>query len=115
MLTTHNDVQARLFAGLFLRTPRQTRFWGWSSLGWNSLGWGSLRGSAPQPPLTSLGAWLRRAHAELDGVATNHSPETEDTQSLAQYSIVGGAEQSSRKHRRLQFVCNRRGIGLLIR
>ena len=33
-LTTQDGTKARLYAGLYLRTRRQTRFWGWGSKGW---------------------------------------------------------------------------------
>jgi hypothetical protein len=55
----------------------------------------------------NLAAWLRQAHAELDDPGANEAP------SLTPHEH--DARQSPHEHRKLQFVCNRRMIGLLFR
>jgi len=65
-LTTQDGMKASLYAGLYLRTRRRTRFWGWSSEGWGSWRWGSLHTAEVERPWTGLAEWLRLAHARLD-------------------------------------------------
>jgi hypothetical protein len=69
ILTTSNGNKVRLYAGLYMRTKKQTRFWGWGS--WGSKLWGSLRSAEAEAveaerPWGALGEWLRLAHAQLD-------------------------------------------------
>lgn len=66
ILTTHNGSKVRLYAGLYVRTKKQTRFWGWCSRGWGSWAWGSLRVAEAERPWTGLAEWLRQAHERLD-------------------------------------------------
>ena len=61
ILTSDNASKVRLYAGLYMRTKKQTRFWGWGS--W---GLGSLRAAESERPWAGLAAWLRQAHARLD-------------------------------------------------
>ncbi len=112
MQMPQNDAPAKPFAGLYLRTQRQTRFWGWSSRGW-----GSLRDVEAERPVKTLAAWLRLAHERLDGDRSPvpDLPSRPSTIFPAQYADEHEAAQLLRKNRRLQFVCNRRFIGLIIR
>src|SRR6476660_9547000 len=81
ILTTNNGNKVRLYAGLFMRTKKQTRFWGWGSWGlgskrwgskvWRSKVWGGLRtaeseAAEAERPWGALAEWLRLAHARLD-------------------------------------------------
>jgi hypothetical protein len=110
MQTPQNEIPARLYAGLYLGTRQQKRFWGWSSRGW-----GNVSTTEAARPLKTLAAWLRLAHAQLDGNRAG-SPATEDTATFpAIHFDIERAGQQSGKNRRFQFVCNRRMIGLLIR
>jgi hypothetical protein len=47
ILTTNNGNKVRLYAGLYMRTKKQTRFWGWGSRGlgkvWRGKVWGGRR------------------------------------------------------------------------
>ncbi|HKD80086.1 MAG TPA: hypothetical protein VKH81_10355 [Candidatus Angelobacter sp.] len=102
MPTPQNEFPARLYAGLYLGTGLQRRFWGWTSHGWEK-----FTSPAVSRPVQTLAEWLRQAHAQLDGsnsveACMPHPPEPD-------------AHQLSRNHPRLQFVCNRQMIGLLIR
>ena len=70
ILTTNNGNKVRLYAGLYMRTKKQTRFWGWGS--WGSKLWGSLRTAEAEAveaerPWGALAEWLRLAHERLDG------------------------------------------------
>ncbi|HKV92771.1 MAG TPA: hypothetical protein VJW20_09505 [Candidatus Angelobacter sp.] len=108
MPTGQNEIQNNLYAGLYLQTKRQTRFWGWSRRGW-----GSLHAETERSTM-GLAAWLRQAHACLDN--DECSPlNAESTTEPLNLATEFGAKQSRRNHRRLEFVCNRRMIGLLIR
>jgi hypothetical protein len=60
-LTMQEGSKARLYAGLYVRTRKQTRFWGWCSKGW-----GSLRAVERERPWAGLAEWLRLAHLRLD-------------------------------------------------
>jgi hypothetical protein len=80
ILTTNNGNKVRLYAGLYMRTKKQTRFWGWGSWGlgkvWRSKVWGGLRtaeseaadarAAEAERPWGALAEWLRLAHAQLD-------------------------------------------------
>jgi hypothetical protein len=66
ILTTHNGSKVRLYAGLYMRTKKRTRFWGWGSWGWGSRVWASLRATEAERPWAALAEWLRLAHARLD-------------------------------------------------
>jgi hypothetical protein len=75
ILTTNNGNKVRLYAGLYMRTKKQTRFWGWGSRGlgkvWRGKVWGGLRtaeseAAEAERPWAALAEWLRLAHAQLD-------------------------------------------------
>ena len=101
MQSPQNDASVRPFGGLYLRTQDQTRF-----LGWSSRGWGKLHSTAAKP-VQNLADWLRLAHAQLDSPACGEE--------LAPPASEHDAQHSPRELRKLEFVCNRRMIGLLIR
>jgi len=109
MLTPQKDAPVRPFAGLYLRTQSQTRFWGWSSRGW-----GSLHSTKTERPTMGLVAWLRQAHARLDNDESSLL-DAENATVPSPFATEFDAKQPPRKNRRLEFVCNRRMIGLLIR
>jgi hypothetical protein len=68
--------KTRLYAGLYIRTRKQTRFWGWGSNGWGRSKWGSWKSGSwkseslcaaeVERPWAGLAEWLRLAHARLD-------------------------------------------------
>jgi hypothetical protein len=111
MLTTQDGIRIKLYAGLYLRTQRQTRFWGWGSGGW-----GRLRTNETERSWAGLAAWLRQAHARLDRIPAllQALPEAGTAPSPAQLLPQAGEQPRRRTRRKLQFVCNRRWIGLLI-
>lgn len=109
MPTGQNAIREKLYAGLYLQTQRQTRFWGWSRRGL-----ASLRSDETERSTMGLAAWLRQAHARLDNDET--SPLDRESSTVpSQLATEFDAKQSPRNNRRLEFVCNRRMIGLLIR
>ena len=109
MMTAENGAPIKLYAGLYLRTPRQTRFWGWSSWGWRK-----LRAIEVEHPWAGLASWLRQAHARWDGnPALLHEPSEAGIAS-ARLLAEGDEPQPRRKRRRLQFVWNRHLIGLVL-
>lgn len=97
-----NEITARPIAGLYFQTRSQTRFWGWSSRGW-----AKLQTVAAQPPVQNLAEWLRQAHARLD--------RPDAGEKLAPPALEHAPRQPLGNHRKLQFVCSRHRIGLLIR
>jgi hypothetical protein len=105
-----NEIAAQPYAGLYMRTQRQTRFWGWSSRGW-----GSLHSAEAERPVKDLAAWLRLAHASLDGERSPVPAPRNMSSATAAAQDDNQFQPQSRKERRLQFVCNRRFIGLVIR
>ncbi len=108
MPTGQNEITNKLYAGLYLRTQNQTRFWGWSRRGW-----GSMHAETERSTM-GLAAWLRQAHACLDN--DESSPlDAENANAPSPLATELDAQQSPHNHRRLEFVCNRRMIGLLIR
>lgn len=109
MPTGQNAIRDKLYAGLYLQTKQQTRFWGWSKQGW-----GSLRSDETERSTMGLAAWLRQAHACLDNDESSPLYAENATVSSA-LATEFDAKQSPRNHRRLEFVCNRRMIGLLVR
>jgi hypothetical protein len=69
ILTTSDGNKVRLYAGLYMRTKKRTRFWGWGS--WGSKIWGSAHAAESavaeaERPWAALAEWLRLAHARLD-------------------------------------------------
>ena len=102
MLTPQNDAIVKPFAGLYLRTQGQMRFWGWSSRGW-----ATLHSTVAKSPAQNLADWLREAHAQLDDPTPSETP-VPATQERA-------TQKSPGNQRKLQFVCTRHMIGLLIR
>ena len=75
ILTTNNGNKVRLYAGLYMRTKKRTRFWGWGSWGlgskvWRSKVWGlrtaESEAAEAERPWGALAEWLRLAHARLD-------------------------------------------------
>ncbi len=111
-LTAQDGTKTNLYAGLYLRTRKQTRFWGWSNARW-----GGLSAAARERPLGSLAEWLRLAHATLDRDRSPlpDLPSASSATFPAQSADEHEAAQGARKNRRLQFVCNRHFIGLVIR
>jgi hypothetical protein len=111
-LSTQDGTQTNLCAGLYLRTRKQTRFWGWSSTGWSG-----LNAAERERPLGSLAEWLRQAHLRLDREA-DALPAISDTRiadSAAQCAPECGAPAQPRRGRKLEFVCSRRFVGWIIR
>ena len=98
---TTQDMKIRLYAGLYLRTPKQTRFWGWSSKGWSGKKWGrwgSLRTVEVERPWAGLAEWLRLAHARLDGnsVQLPVQPNTQIEASLTPGALEHDAQERTR-------------------
>lgn len=109
LLAIHDDSRIRLY-GLYLRTSRQARFWGWSSLGWRN-----LRAIEAERPWAGLAAWLRQAHARMDRDADVLQALPEAGSPLSPPELIPkNAEQPPRRKRKLQFVCNRSLIGFRI-
>lgn len=122
MALTMQEGKTRLYAGLYIRTRKQTRFWGWASNGWGrwkSGRWksGSLRTAEVERPWAGLAEWLRLAHARLDRNAAELSAPS-DTQ-IATLPVHGALEHDTQERprgkRKLEFVCNRRFVGWVIR
>jgi hypothetical protein len=61
-VTTQDVRKPRFYAGLYLRTKRQIRFWGWGKREWESA---SIAEAAQSR--WALADWLRMAHSLLDG------------------------------------------------
>lgn len=70
MATTQDVREPRFYAGLFLRTKNQTRFWGWGKKKLDSVS----RVEA-ESPWTGLADWLRAAHALLDDKTCGVDPQ----------------------------------------
>lgn len=109
MPTGQNEIENNLYAGLYLQTKRQMRFWGWSRRSW-----GSLRTNETERSTMGLAAWLRQAHAYLDN-DESFPRDAENATVPSPLATELDAKPLPRNHRRLEFVCNRRMIGLLIR
>ena len=62
MATAQGARKPRLYAGFFLRTKNQTRFWGWGRQDSTN-----APAAETERPLPSLAEWLRTAHSLLDG------------------------------------------------
>ncbi|HZS25970.1 MAG TPA: hypothetical protein VFB76_01970 [Candidatus Angelobacter sp.] len=108
MPTGQNAVRDKLYAGLYANKTANA-LWGW-----NSRCWGSMRSDETERSTMGLAAWLLQAHARLDN--DDSSPlDAENATVLSPLAIELDAKQSPRNHRRLEFVCNHRMIGLLIR
>jgi hypothetical protein len=102
---TTQDTKIRLYAGLYVRTRKQARFWGWGSNGWGrwkwgSWKWGSLRPAEVELPWARLAEWLRLAHARLDRNAAElpAQPSTQIEASLTQGALEHDAQERSRKN-----------------
>jgi hypothetical protein len=111
-LSTQDGTQTNRYSGLYLRTRKQTRFWGWSSAEWSG-----LNAAEHERPLGSLAEWLRQAHLRLDREA-DALPAISDTRiadSAAQCAPECGTPAQPRRGRKLEFVCNRRFVGWIIR
>lgn len=109
MQTAHNETTARPFAGLYLRTRRRMRFWGWSSRGWQS-----LRHDEAEHPLKTLAEWLRQAHERLDG-SSAFPAQPGGSKATASTQEEPGSQLEPQNNRKFQFVCNRHMIGWIIR
>src|SRR5262249_59493728 len=92
MMTKANAAPIRFYAGLYLRTQRQTRFWGWSS--W---GWGKLRAIEAERPWAGLASWLRQAHARLDGNPALLAPSQTGLASAPAQLLSEGDEPQPRR------------------
>jgi hypothetical protein len=93
---------AKFYAGLYLHTPHQVRFWG--------LGEPATR--ATEKPWAPLAEWLRAAHSLIDsaGEASPAAPAEVNPTAAAREESAPGTHK-----RRLRFVCNRRFVGFVIR
>lgn len=110
MMTKENAGQITLYAGLYLRTQRRMRFWGWSSRGW-----GKVRAFEAEGPWAALADWLRQMHARLDRSPVSLPAVSETGIAPAPAALLPKVEpKQPRRRRKLQFVCNRRLIGLVI-
>jgi len=116
------DGRARIrpFAGLYLRTPGRTRFWGW---GEPPISAAFMPAATPvaaandDRPWATLGDWLRAAHSMFG----SEGAEQEQTESSAARVADSGSNMigsdlqrnADEKKRRLRFVCNRHVIGFV--
>ena len=109
--------QLRPFAGLYLRTPKRTRFWGWGEPPVIALSPAPVV-SATDQPWAALGDWLRTAHAMFG------SEDPKQAQTVPGISAIASGKSSDRgqtveeykgreRKRRLRFVCNRHVIGFV--
>ncbi|HEY1937957.1 MAG TPA: hypothetical protein VGJ33_08490 [Candidatus Angelobacter sp.] len=66
MATMTEDIRkTRSYAGLYLRTKRQMRFWGWGSASQKKFA--DAQPTETKRPWAGLAEWLRVAHSLLDG------------------------------------------------
>jgi hypothetical protein len=103
----------RPFAGLYLRTPRRTRFWGWGEPPLSAV---STRATVPAVanpavdnvtvhnpavhnearPWAALGDWLRTAHAMLGSEAVGEdAPSFAPSQSMSTHEPAADAKGGS--------------------
>jgi hypothetical protein len=106
------------FAGLYLRTPRRTRFWGWGDPPVRAAAGTSSAAPAGNPPWAGVGEWLRAAHAFFGSDRPEHAPIAADAPTFSATSLrpteLHSGRNASGKRRRLRFVCNRHVIGFVI-
>ncbi|HZI59026.1 MAG TPA: hypothetical protein VFF39_19750 [Verrucomicrobiae bacterium] len=114
-LTMQKARNPRFYAGLYMRTKKKVRFWGW--------GRPEFRGTPVtkvERPWAALADWLRAAHslAGTDRQNTLSENTLRSTESSVDAPVV---EQQSatppalRPKRKLRFVCDRNFIGLAYR
>lgn len=103
----------RVYAGIYLRTKKQTHFWGWGM---------TDRESPPPPeveqPRPALADWLRMAHSLLDGKKAETPMQSNTLAGTAQREESNQPYSPSEQlgeTLRVRFVCNKRVVGLVIR
>ncbi len=106
----------RPFAGLYLRTPKRTRFWGWGQPPLPAV-------AAPdEKPFAAVGDWLRAAHSLFGSdrperahaqSSTGPAASSSTSPEAARAFVAGEARQPLERKRRLRFVCNRHVIGVV--
>jgi hypothetical protein len=117
------DARARLrpFAGLYLRTPKRTRFWGWGNPRVTITVSPAEKHEEDVQPWAGLADWLRAAHSLFGSAdcaqATVPGIRDQDFRRFAPSQAASASQteddrQRPGKKRRLRFVCSRRAIGL---
>jgi len=140
--SVQDSEHSKFYAGLYLRTHKLTRFWGWGKAAFEQAWQGDLhnedqsrveiqpneRGTDSKANTqtqtrtaaqwSSLAEWLRMAHSsELfkddgDSRSENRTGLT-DSQQPSRTTVESSESKQTRK-RRLRFVCDRKFIGLAI-
>jgi hypothetical protein len=88
----------RSFAGLFLRTPRRTRFWGWGQPPLADPSAPSAASPANDDrPWAALGDWLRAAHAMFGSDRPQEAQRADSNHCSAEIETAPGASFASRK------------------
>lgn len=113
----------RPLAGLYLRTPKRTRFWGWGDPRVTITISPAEKPEDDERPFAAIGDWLRAAHSLFgsdQGQAQAQSPAVpgaaDPSSTFQKNAHTVQAEEprtGSEKRRRLRFVCNRHVIGFV--
>jgi hypothetical protein len=110
---TQSFRKPRFYAGLYMRTKKKVRFWGWGRPEFSG-----TSATEVERPWAALADWLRVAHS-LAG--TNRqialSEANTRTESLTAAPVVEppAAPPAPRQNRKLRFICDRHFIGLVYR
>jgi hypothetical protein len=101
------------YAGLYMRTKKKVRFWGWGRPEFSG-----TSATEVERPWAALADWLRVAHS-LAGTnrQTALSEANAHTESLTATPVVEtpATEAAQRQNRKLRFICDRHFIGLVYR
>jgi hypothetical protein len=103
----------RVYAGIYLRTKKQTHFWGWGTPNRESPPPAEVEQSRP-----ALADWLRMAHSLLDSKKAETPTQSNTLPNTAQHEEANqpyGPSERLAETRRVRFVCSKRVVGLVIR
>jgi hypothetical protein len=117
---------SKFFAGLYLHTRNQTRFWGWGRPAFyraQQRQQQSLATDEAERPWSALADWLRLAHASLvkkgsadsEGKTPELSAPALQTDLPAAPLAPAAAPEGGRTTRGIRFVWDRKFIGFVIR
>ncbi|MBZ5508694.1 MAG: hypothetical protein LAO78_24805 [Acidobacteriia bacterium] len=115
---TQSVSKPRFYAGLYMRTKKKVRFWGWGSPGFGRSKWESPSPAELERPWAALADWLRMAHSLAGTNRQNALPQANThSENIMAAPIIEqpATPPAPRQDRKFRFVCDRHFIGLVYR
>ncbi|HEX4602473.1 MAG TPA: hypothetical protein VH724_00630 [Candidatus Angelobacter sp.] len=116
--TTQEARNPGFYAGLYMRTRKKVRFWGWGRPEWKTAGPENRPIAELERPWAALADWLRAAHSLAGtnrGNAVPEAPARMESPAIAPAEEPAAAPTTRQQKRKLRFIWDRHFKGLVYR